>query len=217
KLTVIIAISFFACQKQTDKSAQQTKADLAQVESVAAKTESQKSPIFHSDSPLGTELKNALDDPSTDKYFVEVFNKVRIVKHPDDDKMLSVTDSLFSKDPSKDFFYFIVFTKSLNGADGFYSEAAGVKGTEFLTTKTESFADYFNIGPKLDDTDMRNWASSIVGEIQIEREGEEAMAINELESQLRKNIKYSRKEYSLVIEKFIGYIKKVQKERITSH
>ena len=218
KLLVIAAITFIGCQNQSENSASQTIAGLSpEPELVASKTDSNESQSFNTNSTLGLELKNSINDPSTDDYFVKVFNHGEFLLHADDNKMLSITDSLFSTNPDKDFFYFIVFTKSLNGADGFYSEAAGVKATEFVTKKTEWFADYFNIGPTLTEADMQRWANAIVGEIQIEKEGEEAKAIDELEFQLRKNIRTRRKEYSFVIDKLIDNIRDVEKERITNH
>ncbi len=91
----------------------------------------------------------------------------------------------------------------MNGSDGFYSEALGLTAFEFVTKKTELFADYFNRIPKLTDKDMDNWADFIYGEIQISRGGEELKAITELETIFMNNIKESRKEYKPVIEKLI--------------
>ncbi|WP_114779499.1 hypothetical protein [Botryobacter ruber] len=212
----VTAIAVIACQNRTNQETHQIEEPVP-TEVVATKTQEKDTLNFNSLSPLGMELKKAISDPATDKYFIEIFNKGKAVSHPDDNKMLSITDSLFSKDQNKDFFYFVVFSKSMDGADGYYSEAAGEKATEFVLQKTERFADYFNIGPTLTDNDMRNWARSIVGEIQIEREGEEAQAINELLSLLRANIRTGRKEYSTIIEKFIGHLKGIEKERITNH
>ena len=93
-------------------------------------------------------------------------------------------------------------------ANGFYSEALGLSAFDFVTKKTEWFADYFNIAPKLTDKDMDNWADYIYGEIQISRENEEEKAVKELENTLLENIKAARKEYKLVIEKLIEKIKK---------
>ena len=95
----------------------------------------------------------------------------------------------------------------MNGSDGFYSEAVGLSSFEFVTTKTEKFADYFNIAPRLTDQDMENWVQYVYGEIQISRENHEEKAVMELESQLFENIKGNRKEYSVIIEQFIEKIK----------
>lgn len=158
-------------------------------------------------SPFQTELNNALKNESIGKYYKEIYQKEKLIL-ADDNIILSITDSLFTTDSETDLFYFIVFTKSMNGADGFYSEAIGLSAFNFVTEKTEWFADYFNITPKLTDKDMDNWANYIYSEIQIVRENEELKAIRELESKLLSNIKEARKEYKSVIEKLIEKIKK---------
>lgn len=158
-------------------------------------------------SPNQKELNKALADNTIDKYFKDIYYQEKLIS-ANDNKMLSITDSLFTTDKETDLFYFIVFTKSMNGSDGFYSEALGLSAFEFITKKTEWFSDYFNIAPKLTEKDLDNWAYYIYGEIQISREGEELKAINEFENLTINNVKESRKEYRPVIEKLIEKIKK---------
>ena len=159
-----------------------------------------------SHSPFQIELDNALNNESIDNYYKEIYQKERLIS-ADDVKMLSITDSLFTADTETDLFYFIVFTKSMNDSEGFYSEALGLSAFNFLAKKTEWFADYFNIAPKLTDKDMDNWAYCVFGEIQISRKGEELKAIEELELVTLNNIREARKEYRPVIEKIIEKIK----------
>jgi len=161
----------------------------------------------HSGSPHQIELDGSLKDKNIEDYFKDIYRREKIVK-ADDSKMISITDSLFTSNKLNDLFYFIVFTKSMNGSDGFYSEAVGHSAFKFVTTKTDFFADYFNIAPKLNDGDMDNWANYIYGEIQIARENQEAGAIDELEQKVLDNIKYNRKEYKIIIEKLIEKIRK---------
>lgn len=160
-----------------------------------------------SKSSMQIELDNSLKNESIDNYFKEIYQKEKLIS-ADDNKMLSITDSLFTKNPENDLFYFIVFTKSMNGSDGFYSEALGLSAFSFVTNKTEWFSDYFNTAPKLTDKDMNNWANYVYGEILISREGEELKAINELEIIVLENIIEARKDHRAVIEKFIGKIRK---------
>ncbi len=143
-------------------------------------------------SPFQLELNNALKIESIDNYYKEIYYQEKLIP-ADDTMMLLITDSLFTTNPETDLFYFIVFTKSMNGSDGFYSEALGLSSFDFVSKKTEWFADYFNIAPKLTGKDMDNWASYIFGEIQISRENQEEKAITELENQLLNNIKEARK------------------------
>jgi len=153
-------------------------------------------------SPNQKEINEALSDPKIDDYYKEIYKKEELVS-AEDSKMLSITEKLFTENPSQDLFYFIVFTKSMNGADGFYSEAVAESAFKFVTTKTVQFADYFNIAPSLTDEDLTNWAEFVSGEIKISKEGNEGNATKELENKLLVNLAGSRKEYLVVIEKFI--------------
>lgn len=162
-------------------------------------------------SPMQVELDNALKDESIDNYYKEIFQTEKLIL-ADDIKMLSITDSLFTKDAETDLFYFIVFTKSMNGSDGFYIESIGLSALDFITKKTECFATYFYTAPKLTEKDMDNWADHIYDEIQISRENEDENAINELENKLLENITGTRKEYKPVIEKLIERIKKAHND-----
>lgn len=158
------------------------------------------------------EINKALTDNSIDKYYKDIYHQEKLIS-ADDNKMLSITDSLFTTNENTDLFYFIVFTKSMNGSDGFYSEALALSSFDFLTQKTESFADYFNSAPNLTEKDMDNWAYYVYAEMQISREGEKLEAIKEFETVALANIKEARKEYKPVIEKLIEKIKKAHNNR----
>ena len=143
---------------------------------------------------------------TVDDYFENIYRQEKLII-AEDIIMLSVVDSLSSNDPDKNLFYFIVFTKSMNGSDGFYSEAVALAAFEYITTQTERFAVYFNTSPKLTDMDMDNWASYIFGEIEISRENHELKAVDELEIQLLDNIKGAENEYKVIIERLLEKIK----------
>jgi len=83
-------------------------------------------------SPFQIELNNTLKIESIDDYFKEVYLQEKLIS-ADEIKMLSITDSLFTNNSETDLFYFIVFTKSMNGSDGFYSEALGLTTFDFIT------------------------------------------------------------------------------------
>jgi hypothetical protein len=204
-----LAFLFLSCGQQSGKNdtpltgstpVKDTIVETAKVDTI---TKTQTSQIV---SPNQQELNKALADPAIDKYYKEIYLQEKLIP-ADDNKMLSITKELFTKDPGKDLFFFIVFTKSMNGSDGFYSEAVGLSAFEFVTKKTEWFADYFNIEPKLNGQDMDNWAQYVSFEIQISRENEEKKAVKELESLLLENIKGERKEYEVVIRRFIKKLK----------
>lgn len=211
KSTFVFGLTFLflSCEQQTSKNYTGLK------ESIDAKDAAIETATFDTITKIQTdqavssnqqELNKALADPSIENYYKEVYRQEKLIP-ADDDIMLSITKKIFTKDSDKDLFFFIVFTKSMNGADGFYSEAVGLSAFEFVTKKTEWFAEYFNSAPKLNEQDMENWAEYVYGEIQISRENEEHIAVKELEIQLLENIRGARKEYETLIKRFIEKVK----------
>lgn len=154
------------------------------------------------------ELNKALDNSTIDSYYKDIYQTEKLI-FTTDNKMLSITDSLFTNTPETELFYFIVFTKSMNGSDGFYSESIGVSSFNFITQRTEQFAEFFYITPKLNEKDLDNWAEYIYNEIQISSENQEQLTIEQLESELTEKLKESRKEHKVVIEMLIKKIKKI--------
>lgn len=151
-------------------------------------------------SPHQKELNNAYDNAAIDDYYKEIYKKEMLVP-AEDGKMLSITELLFSSAGEYDLFYFVVFTKSLNGADGAYAEAAGNAALRFVNERTALFAEYFSSNlAKLKSNDLDKWAYFIKSEIAIAHEGNETAAINELEKQWKKNVQNSSQEQQAVIE-----------------
>jgi hypothetical protein len=164
------------------------------------------------DSPHQQKLNKALADPTIDEYYKEIYRQQKLII-ADDNKMLTIKEKLFSNDPDNDLFYFIVFTKSMIGSDGYNSEAVGLSAFKYVTEKSEQFADYFNNASNLTEQDMDNWAEYVYGEIQISRENEEKEAVKELETQLLDNIKGRRNEYKVVIDRFLKKIRSHMPDR----
>lgn len=211
KTTFIFGLTFLflSCGPQTDNKETRTTESKLVNDSTPEKTKTETTTSNQKEetaSPFRQELNKALADTTIDDYYKEIYRQEKLIS-ADDNKMLSITENLFTDDPDKDLFYFVVFTKSMNGSDGFYSEALGLSSFEFVSTKTEKFTDYFNIAPKLTDHDMDNWARYVCGEIGISREYHEEKAVKELEKQLLENIKETRKEYRVIIEQLIERIK----------
>lgn len=201
----VLGLTLFSCgNQQLDASKDLEERDSSN--NTSKESSQEKDNSTENKSPLQVEVDNALRNESIDNYYKDIYNKERLVSS-DDNKMLSITDSLFTDNPKTDVFYFIVFTKSMNGSDGFYSEALGESSFNFVTKNTETFVDYFNVAPKLTEKDMDNWAKYILGEIKITREGDEQKAIQELENILFNNIARKRKEYRPIIESLIEKIK----------
>ena len=63
-----------------------------------------------------------LSEQIINQYFEKIYTQEKLINE-NDYLMLTVPDSLFSNNPQKQLYYFIVFTKSMNGSDGFYSES----------------------------------------------------------------------------------------------
>lgn len=152
-------------------------------------------------------IYDCMQDTTIDQYFKDIFTAGHLINHPDDNLMLSITDSLFTTNQKCQLFYFIVFTKSMNKSDGFYSETIGLSATRFITEQTEYFADYFNIAPYLTDSDFSNWVDYIWGEIQISAKNYEEESVDKLTLQLKENVKDKRKEYWIIIDRFTEELK----------
>lgn len=205
---IVLILLLSACKQQTGKPIiETTEKDTAAI--VPASDSIPKGTASGTVSTYQAELDKALADPSIDKYYKDVYRQEKLI-WTDENKMLSITENLFTKDTDKDLFYFLVFTKSMNGSDGFYSESLGLAAYKFITTKTSFFADYFNVAPKLTQKDLDKWAYVVWGEIQISEEGNEAKAVKQLENQLYKNTELDRKEYHVIIERLIKAIKSYQ-------
>jgi hypothetical protein len=97
----------------------------------------------------------------------------------------------------------------MNGSDGFYSEALGRSCYKYITTKTNKFGEHFINESKLTESDLKNWAEFIFGEIQISRENNEIEAIKELEDELLLNIIESSDASKKVVYDLIDKIKKL--------
>ncbi|MFK8056870.1 MAG: toxin-antitoxin system YwqK family antitoxin [Saprospiraceae bacterium] len=139
-------------------------------------------------------------------YFKQVYTQEKLVR-ASDEKMLSIADSLFSGNYSTSLFHFIVFTKSMNGADGFYSEILCSSAHKYIMEQTLSFTKHFTATPKLGEPDIDNWASSIYGEIQISREGDEALAIKQIEKVMLNNVQAASPAHRDFIKQLIRKIK----------
>ncbi|MBL4753935.1 MAG: hypothetical protein JKY52_10135 [Flavobacteriales bacterium] len=203
RLVIIgVLILQLSCINQTDKKKPESKDS----QTHSALTTSKSDSITNIESTNMEPQVGYKKYPSEFEYYKDVYSQEKLMP-ADDILMLSITDSLFTKNPENELFYFVVFTKSMIGSDGFYSEALGLSCYNFITTKSTKFATHFSSEPKLTEDDLNNWADYIFGEIQISRENEELEAIMELEAQLIDDIKASKIEYKELIERLIAKIK----------
>jgi hypothetical protein len=201
-----LVILLLSCAQRTDKNEQfQTKINpendtIVETANIDKKLKDKIGSLYQH------KLNGAISDSTIDDYYKEIYSQEKLI-FSEDSKMLSLAEKLFANDSDKDLFFFIVFTKSMNGSDGYYSEAVGLSALKYVTERTGQFADYFNNAPKLNDQDMDNWAQCVYREIQISRENEEKKALNELERQLLENMKGAGKENEAIINRFIEKVK----------
>jgi hypothetical protein len=188
----LILILLFACQTKTKKTSE-TQKDEKLVQTIS-KSVSKKEDV--------PEIVY-----STEEYFQKIYSDEKMFYIKDENMILSIGDSLFSKDSSKQEYYFTVFSKSMNGSDGFYSEMVSLCAYKFVTVESQKFINYFRHSNKLTEQDLDNWALFVLGEIQIEYDTEIKKGVKELQNKLEKNVPKSNKQNP--ITKLIKKIKKL--------
>jgi hypothetical protein len=96
------------------------------------------------------------------------------VRQPSDEvDVLSLLDSIFTKNKETAPFYFLTITRTMEKADGAYAEPLGMMGKHFVETRTKQFIDYFENESLLTSHDFNEWASTVSGEIEILSDNEE--------------------------------------------
>lgn len=88
----------------------------------------------------------------------------------DDTEALTLLDSLTAKDKSARSFYFKVVTKVKDKSDGYFSEALGLAGYEFIKNHTQEFFSYFDNKLCHTDNDLATWADIVIMEFSISEE-----------------------------------------------
>lgn len=151
------------------------------------------------------QIKKCLNDTTVPAYFKEVFLRDTLVK-ADDDLMLSIIDSLYTTNDHYAFFYFTVFTKSMKGADGFYSEGVGLDAMRYIKIYADRFALYFNKSNQFTKHDLNNWGLSLYCELSIVHGENQEQGIKELEHYLKTSIQAWNKEDKKVIEELIASV-----------
>ena len=77
-------------------------------------------------------------------------------------------DSLNLGSKTKQIFYFKVIGRSVNKADGAYSEGLGFVGTGFIMNNTQKFISFFNHTGCVDNKDLINWVKILKLELSID-------------------------------------------------
>lgn len=152
-------------------------------------------------------LDECYENPDIDAYYKEIYDKEEMIE-AEHDKMYSITENISTLDTDKNFFYFVVFTKAMNGAEGFFAEALGMTAVKFLQEDTFNFAEFFGSNvDKLTDKDMDNWVSFVKTGIHVTNSGNEEAALTELVDLINMKVLYSTPEIKKVIEQFVKKLK----------
>lgn len=111
------------------------------------------------------ELDAALKNPDVSEYHKITYKSGKFLYTFQTDLLQVTADSLFTRVPELDLFYFMVFTRSMNGADNEYPKQAADAAYRFVTTRTAEFVEYFTNAPGLTDQDLDHWAKHLALEI----------------------------------------------------
>jgi hypothetical protein len=108
-----------------------------------------------------------------------------------DNEALALLDSLQARNQSSRAFYFKVVTKSYEKSDGFYSEALGSVGKEYVEQHTAEFIAYFDNSSCFTREDLMTWTKIVILEFSIVAEENDKRTIVKNYIQLLKsNVKY---------------------------
>lgn len=149
---------------------------------------------------------NPYEKTTEKEYFKKIYTQEKLII-ADDILMLSITDSLFTKQKDTEEYYFVVFTKSMIGSDGFYSEALSQSSMNYISKHPLKFAKYFTTNPKLNDVDLKNWSRFIYYEMLLEGEESIDEYILELEKTLNEKSMNSNPKYNKLLKNVIIEIK----------
>lgn len=104
-----------------------------------------------------------------------------------DNEALALLDSLQARNQSSRAFYFKVVTKSYEKSDGFYSEALGSVGKEYVEQHTAEFIAYFDNSSCFTREDLMTWTKIVILEFSIVAEENDKRTIVKSYIQLLKS------------------------------
>ena len=84
-----------------------------------------------------------------------------------DNEAQALLDSLQARNKSSRAFYFKVVTKSYEKSDGYYSEALGYLGKEYISNNTAEFIAFFDNSSCFTRADLMTWTKILIGEFSI--------------------------------------------------
>jgi hypothetical protein len=126
-----------------------------------------------------------LSHPEIPSVCKEIFLNKR--KISDDNEVLALMDSIFTRDNETRPFYFLTLTRTMEKADGAYAEPLGIMSKKFVENHTKEFLDYFINEPLLSQNDFKEWALTVIGEIKIVAEKNERKEFESLKTIMTNN------------------------------
>ena len=119
--------------------------------------------------------QKAKDDKCSFDKFLEDKNTTPLAKtiykkedwNLNDFQVLSFLDSLTARDKEARPFYFRVVTNSKEKSDGYYSEALGLAGKDYVEHNSKEFAAYFDEGSCFTEKDLETWSDIVMLEFGI--------------------------------------------------
>ena len=150
-------------------------------------------------------LQEHLKDPAIPVLYKDIFLKK--VTLYDDDKTLSLIDSLFSTDRERHPFYFTLVTTTLWWADGAFAEPLGISMKEYVENNPKQFVTYFMSEPVLTEADFKKWADGVAMEIGIQHEHYEVEETERVESRMLGNCQDCNAEEKKMVQQFVGKMK----------
>lgn len=202
----------FSCTSVSQNTNEQNKADtLAKIQQKAKTELAMQQAVLPSKQYGIIDLKAGVGNKTTDRYLAdknipERFKKIfkgEVKSLTDDDQTLAIIDSLFSKDPGRYPFYFILFSRTRSWADGAFSEPIGVVSKKYVETNPKQFLQYFATEKTLTEVDFSTWATNVSAEISIESEENKIQGFNEFQKTMQHNCQNFSEADLLLMAKFI--------------
>ena len=130
-----------------------------------------------------------------------------------DYQALALLDSLTAKNKAARPFYFKVVTKTLEKSDGYFSEALGLAGYEFIENHLQEFASYFDNRGCFTQDDLAAWADIVLMEFSLREEiTEDQLKLHEYLNTLSCSIKNGTSTQKQTLRVFSAILTKKWKE-----
>ncbi|MES2779747.1 MAG: hypothetical protein V4651_07580 [Bacteroidota bacterium] len=170
--TIILLIGLTACNIRTDKTVPEEKFQTVHVDSFHVDN---KEIIGAGGQPykklFNCNFDRFIADKKTPKLAKNIYlgNKWNL---RNDNTALALLDSLTAKNKQSRPFYFKVVTLMYKKSDGYFSEALGLAGKEYIENNTKEFIANFDYKNCFTNKDLTTWADIVILEFSLSGQGE---------------------------------------------